>query len=68
MKGKAQKLNKPLLFTERIEEKNEQGEITNIKFEIKGLIYDKITFSTRPTPLKVVPKDTAVNLRRKISS
>ena len=66
MKGKAQQLAKPLLFTERLEEKNDQGEVTSIKYEIRGTIYDKIVFSTRPTPLKVIPKDNAVNLRRKL--
>ena len=30
MKGKATQLGKPLLFTERIEQKNELGEISNI--------------------------------------
>ena len=47
IKGKLEKLSKPLVFTER-KETSEGG----MEFNIKGVIRNKIVFNTRPTPLR----------------
>ena len=60
-------LDKPMLFTERLETKDESGNLTEIKYEIRGVVKNKIVFSTRPTPVRAVVKQP-VNLRRKLSN
>ena len=56
-----------MLFTERLETKDESGNLTEIKYEIRGVVKNKIVFSTRPTPVRAVVKQP-VNLRRKLSN
>ena len=60
-------LEKPLLFTERLENKDENGNFKDIQYEVKGVVRNKIVFSTRPTPVRAT-KAPPVNLRRKLSN
>ena len=66
LKGKILPLDKPLLFTERLENKDSEGNLKDIQYEIKGVVKNKIVFSTRPTPVRATK--APVDLRRKLSN
>ena len=52
LKGKVVELEKPLLFTERLENHDSNGNLTEVKYEVRGVVKTKIVFSTRPTPVR----------------